>query len=331
MKSFLLQLSLALISSFSLAGGVTIGNGGTGVICYNGGAPNGIKVQMLEYYELELSGRSLKLNHNLDNYKDIIIENLNRWESVAPKRVALYKQWLNDFENESLFVSNNYFTPVNDTGTIAIPFGCELATLAFQRPQEDLFPGVKRYTINSDYWNIMIPTQKAGLVMHELIYREGIVVQHKTSFPTRYFNSYLASAEPNSDEYVFIASQLPLMWGEFGGGLIIETLFYDSMGNLQKNACIQSNGITEDCYFNAIFGNITNSRLAVEFMDLTRGNEINGQITLRPDYFSIRFSKPVKIKSLTFKTETASFSANDTKTQVSKIYFDKSSQRILVE
>lgn len=331
MKSFLLQLSLALISSFSLAGGVTIGNGGTGVICYNGGAPNGIKVQMLEYYELGLSGRSLKFNHNLDNYKDIIIENLNRWESVAPKRVALYKQWLNDFENESLFVSNNYFTPVNDTGTIAIPFGCELATLAFQRPQEDLFPGVKRYTINSDYWNVMIPTQKAGLVMHELIYREGIVVQHKTSFPTRYFNSYLASAEPNADEYFYIASQLPLKWAEFGGGLKIWTLNYDSTGNLQKVSCIQSDGITEGCFFHAIIGNIITARLKVEFMDSSKGDEVNGQITVKTDYFSITFSQPVKIKSLTFKTETASFSTNGTKTQVSKIYFDKSSQRILVE
>lgn len=330
MKTFFLQISLLLAGSFSFAGGVTIGNGGTGVICHAQTPSKEIKIEMLEYYELSLTGVPLKLNANLNNYKDIITENLNRWKSVAPARVELYENWLQDFEKESLFVANSYFPPVNDTGTIAVPFGCELQTLAFQRAEEDLFPGVKRYTINSDYWKLMNPIQQAGLVMHELIYREGIALEHKNSFPTRYFNSYLASAEPNAIDYAYVVSQLPLKWVEFGGGLSVWALIYDIDGKLYKNQCVQKNGFAQSCPFGKIIGDINTSQLSIEFCNLSKQNEIYGEITLQQDYFSLSFNELVCIRSLTFRGTQGTHQYLDTK-NVTRIYFDREKQKLILE
>jgi hypothetical protein len=66
--------------------------------------------------------------------------------------------------------------------------------------------------------------QKAGLILHELIYREAISVSHPTSAPTRYFNIFLATSVPNSDNYASVVAKMPLEWVEYGGGLVLGLL-----------------------------------------------------------------------------------------------------------
>lgn len=323
------QLLLSVLASLCLAGGVTIGNGGTGLICAKDSVSTKIRVQMLEYYELTLTGASLKLNSNLSDYKDIIKENLARWMPVAPQRVKQYQSWLSTFEQESLFISDSYFPPINDTGTIAIPFNCELQTLAFQKNEEDLFPGVKRYTINKDYWDLMEPVQKAGLVMHELIYREGITSGHKTSFPTRYFNSYLASAEPNPIDYAYIASQLPLSMVEYGGGITLWSTFLDSSGNLTKNLCVQKTGYLENCYIYEISGNVNLPKLTIQFHKKPKDFNL-GNITLRENNLSIRISHPVLIKYLRFTGSKKEYEFTDSSKPISEIKIDFDNDQIVI-
>lgn len=208
-----------LLANLVFASGTTIGNGGNSIVCKD--SQGNIKsVEILDFYEVRLNGLNLKLNANLSNYKDILVDNLDRWKNIAPVRVAQYKKWLVEFESEALFASGVEIPSIPDTGSVVLPSGCELNPIAFQRPDSEIFPGVKRYTISKDLWVLMDEVQKAGLVMHELIYREGIKAKHQTSFPTRYFNGYLATAEPKVESYASIVSQLPLLWTEFGGLMI---------------------------------------------------------------------------------------------------------------
>lgn len=255
-------ITVVLLGQLVFASGTTIGNGGNSVVCKN--ASGAISsVEILDFYEVRLNGKSLKLNSQLSDYKDILVENLKRWRDVAPYRVAQYLKWLSEFESETLFASGE-IPVIPDTGSVILPKGCELKPIAFQRREAELFPGVKRYTINQDLWGFLDEVQKAGLVMHELIYREGIRVGHKTSFPTRYFNGYLATAEPKVETYASIINQLPLEWTEYGGMLLgIFNRTSECAGSL-----IEENGNLDAC-ITAIYGPVVTDRFSIKGFSLT--------------------------------------------------------------
>lgn len=218
MKFILLLTASLCLSKLAHASGSTVGNGGNGVLC-NMGKDN-FSIELLDYTELRLNGGTLALDPNLGDYENILTGLFNKWRNIAPKRMDLYQKWLNEFNQEAIYLSGINIPPIMDIGTVAIPKDCELKGLAFQRPDEEIYHGVKRYTINKDLWLLLPEVQKAGLILHELIYREGIKVGHANSYPTRYFNGYLSSANPILEEYASIATHLPLEWVEFGGLLL---------------------------------------------------------------------------------------------------------------
>lgn len=219
MKSILLAVMMTITASTLAASGTTVGNGGNSIVCKDITGKIA-SVEILDFFEVRANGLELKLNEQLPDYKNILNENLDRWQNIAPLRVKQYKKWLSEFESETLFVSGGDIPSIPDTGSVILPAGCDLKPIAFQRPNSEIYPGVKRYTISKDLWDLMDKIQRAGLVMHELIYREGILANHSTSFPTRYFNGYLATAEPNAESYASIALKLPLLWTEFSGMII---------------------------------------------------------------------------------------------------------------
>lgn len=208
-------------SSFAFASGTTVGNGGNTVVCKDANGQIS-SIEVLDYFEVRLSGRALQLNQSLTDYRAILVELFQRWLRVAPVRMDQYMQWLEEFENEAGIYEGIQIPEIPDTGTIAIPAGCGLVPVAFQRPDEQILPGVKRYVINKDIWKLMDPVQKAGLVLHELIYREGIKAEHKDSFATRYLNGYFASSLPDRGIYTSIISQAKLRWVEYGEGMILQ-------------------------------------------------------------------------------------------------------------
>ncbi|MFL5813130.1 MAG: hypothetical protein ACJ763_06095 [Bdellovibrionia bacterium] len=218
-KTILLS-SLVVLLSKNASAVHGVGNGGNVIVCKD--SSSAIRsVEILDYYELRQAGGKLRLNPALGSYSAMLQELFQSWKSVAPKRMAQYEKWLSEFEKDSAIYSGVQIPPIEDTGVINIPVGCGITPAAFQRPESQLLPGIKRYTINKDLWDRMSEIEKAGLVLHELIYREGIRAGHPSSFATRYFNGYLASATPQPMEYALVVQQLPLEWVEFGQGLVI--------------------------------------------------------------------------------------------------------------
>lgn len=191
-------------------------NGGNVIVCPNPDLPNHPTIELLDYYELRLNGRTLLLDENKQTYEEKLLALFEKWNEVAPLRMELYTQWLSEFKRDSSIHPDVKIPPINDTGGIVIPTNCELRPAVFQRPEIDIFPGVKRYVVNKNLWDLMDETQKAGLVLHELIYREGIQAGHLTSLPTRYFNGYLSSETPDLYNYLKITYILPLPWVEIG-------------------------------------------------------------------------------------------------------------------
>lgn len=212
---FILCLLCFLHPVFGHTAAKVVGNGGNALVCQNG------TVEMLDYYEVRLNGGTLKFNPVFNNYTQKLQDLFNRWRAVAPRRIALYEKWLAEFPSEAGIYSGISIPAIPDTGSVAIPIGCELKPIAFQRPDSELFSGVKRYTIIKDLWDRMPEDQKAGLVLHEFIYREAIDALHENSFPTRILNGFFASQTPKVEPYAIMISQMPLLWVEYGGLLVI--------------------------------------------------------------------------------------------------------------
>ncbi|MFL5813131.1 MAG: hypothetical protein ACJ763_06100 [Bdellovibrionia bacterium] len=213
-------LPAALAAVFSITGyaATEVANSANVLVCEHPSRP----LELLDYFELRQAGGKLTLNPTLGNYTAVLRGLFQNWKSVAPKRIALYERWLSDFEKEAGFYSGIQISPSKDIGAIGIPDGCEIVPAAYQHPDEEIFPNVKRYVFSKDLWDHLPEVEKAGLVLHELIYREATQARHSSSYPTRYFNGYLASAAPTSLEYAQIVQKLEFEWVEFGSGLVLE-------------------------------------------------------------------------------------------------------------
>ncbi len=249
MKVLSIFLLATFLSSIAVSGD-KIQNGGNVIVC-----PNGI--ELLDYYEARLSGKALQLDSSSPTYAEKLFTLFEKWKSVAPRRMALYTKWLKEFTAEAGIYSGVEIPAIPDTGSIVIPSGCKPIPAAFQRREGDIFPGEKRYVVNKDLWDLMDENQKAGLVLHELIYREAIKSQHATSLPTRYFNSFLSTEEnPKADKYFSVVAKMPLAWAEFGGGLVVD---------------LASSRINEDRYrlsVSEVIGDVKTKNLSIEFHDL---------------------------------------------------------------
>ncbi len=298
MRSILIVIITAIAFSRAFAGG-EVGNGGNVIVCTDSSG-NVKSVEVLDYYELRLNGGALSLNPNLVTYQEKLIELFNRWDEVAPKRMEQYKKWLNEFQTDAGIYSGIEIPHIPDTGSIAIPQGCKPISIAFQRADDEIFPGTKRYVINKDLWDYMNETQKAGLVLHELIYREAIKAGHATSLPTRFFNGYLSSATPKGEEYAYIVSKMPLLWVEYGRGIIltIGTLSTDcGLGDncsphFQRSTTLLENGKIVEGYVNEVIADFNLNGWHIKFKKQNspfnsyfKFNQTTGDIESRLDFY----------------------------------------------
>ncbi len=300
MRSIFFFIAL-LCSSISMGNAKVVGNGGNVIVCKDA-REKVTSVQLLDYFELQQNGGSLQLNPALGDFTAMLKNLLARWKTVAPKRMEQYSKWLDSFISEAGFYSGIEIPPTEDTGVIGIPTGCAIHPAAFQRPDSEIFPGVRRYTLSKDLWDQMSEVQRAGLVLHELIYREAIQSLHATSFATRYLNGYLSSSiTPDADTYASIVSQMPLQWVEYGAGFLLEIgiiqtgdsglpLFYRK-GSASSNGYVKSD-------ISSIFANVSAKHLKIDFEELP---DWRGDIDYGENHFQLRYlsqTKNLKLKRL---------------------------------
>lgn len=161
MKKASLILFVNLIVSINVYAGFKKGNGGNSVVCPE-------STRLLDFYEAEiLEGMVFKNDDRF--WKTILKEKLAILASVDSKLAETYFLWLNEFEDQSLFLENEGLGKINDSLHVIIPAGCTVEQTINQ--QMTPLPVEKRYWIVKKYWDKLSNIDKAGIVFHEFTYR----------------------------------------------------------------------------------------------------------------------------------------------------------------
>jgi hypothetical protein len=191
MKSLLL---LSFLLSTQLFASKEVGNGGDAVVCRNN-AGDITSVELLDYYEARvMRGIEVNLGGTILSVEEKVDLALSRIKTRAPKRFQRYQKLVNEFFEESKFISNIHLVDISDSENVLLGKGCVVEQLAIQ--QEPIFEEDARYLINKDLWDLLSLDHQAGLVLHEIIYFEAIhqfSEPHENSKLVRYFNSFISS------------------------------------------------------------------------------------------------------------------------------------------
>ncbi len=196
-KRILTCLALSLSLSAAAFAAKEAGNGGNVILCP---APSSFPAaRIYDHYEAEVKySRHIDLGGpalTVDQKTDLVFTRIAR---LNPNRAALYRGWYATFWQEANLLPGITIAPVADTGVGFVPAGCMLTQTAVQ--SDPTLPGDKRYLISKDIWDQMDSDSQAGLILHELIYREAI---HQTnaqdnSMMARYLNGYFSSPDVES-------------------------------------------------------------------------------------------------------------------------------------
>ncbi|MBS1971376.1 MAG: hypothetical protein JSU04_13795 [Bdellovibrionales bacterium] len=207
-------------------GGPRVGNGGVVLICKNRSGQ--ATVQLLDHYEASKRQWTLDLGSPKDHYFQKVAAVIDSIQRLNPSRAALYQEWLASFEMDTYFTDAK-LNLLKDTGEIDTPpKGCDLAQAAVH--QDTNLRGDRRYIINKGIWNKLDNNGKAGLVLHEMIYRE-LVTQyppHGTSYFARSLNAFFSSREVKTmhlQEYYnnLSANYVATMDTQYGLPIVITT------------------------------------------------------------------------------------------------------------
>lgn len=213
MKSIVLLITMYTLGPCAYAS-TKVGNGGVVVVCSSkSGYP---EVQILDFVEARLIW-DLKIRDFSERLSatEIVQERINDLARFDPNRAERLTKSLGSFFEESRFLKDANLVRTDDEQTIAVPKDCLLDQAVVQiKPN---FPAEKRYNISESYWSGLSdrPVEVAGLIFHELIYREAIERGHTTSRRIRYFTAYLFSeqfVEQSEEDYreVLASVGLPL-------------------------------------------------------------------------------------------------------------------------
>lgn len=194
------------MASYSFAGVKVVGNGGDAVICYTDAARSTIKsVQMFDYWEqpqvnnygaIDLGGPQLSVQEKIQ----IAVSRISKFDPNLAQFIN--KNALNLANNISDYLVTKYILPdIQDMSPKVIPTqpNCYIEQFAIQ--YKDVQTGQKRFYISDLFYNHQSTSNdsKAGLLLHEAIYRFAILKQDaKNSDGVRFFNYTIATTAINS-------------------------------------------------------------------------------------------------------------------------------------
>lgn len=199
---------LALFFGSFAKAGVEHGNGGDVVVCYSDPIRMTDEyldgITLLDFYEgQQLRALTPSLGApNLDPVEKAKIA-FERLRSFDAARADYYIQRANNFMANVRFVTAT-IPDIPDQGDVLLPDDCKILQIAKHAiPQ---FPLDKEFIIRSELWNrsYFDNTQKAGLIIHEIIYADAVERGQVNSINARYFTQYLASDQFSAlsmDEY----------------------------------------------------------------------------------------------------------------------------------
>ena len=202
-KLYVLALFALFISPLLRAGGHA-GNGGDVVVCRN--PQNEItSIELLDYYEGKefpphvspsLGDPSLTIDQKID----VVLQRLFR---LDPLRAEHHRTQAKTFLEKVFFVRDRELIDIPDSNHLMYPKGCKVEQIAIAKGDGSVsqdfwdlwIPKGKQYIINEDLWlhPLFTNENKAGLILHEIIYGGVFKVLGTTSIGSRHFNAIISS------------------------------------------------------------------------------------------------------------------------------------------
>ena len=207
-KGFILFLGSVAAFAFTLEvaaseGGAGSTGGGNAIACVQ--PVSGRSLELLDYYEAQLTTNlKIDLGPDTGNYHDRIEFVLNRLAKIDPETAKRFREKAQTFESEVKFIPGaqikafaDSFEPVNP------PPGCNKEQFAIQFFEPK--PNQPRYLVNQDLWKAADSETRAGLVLHELNYRDAWEAGQKSSDNARYMNAQMSASgfeNLSPDDYI---------------------------------------------------------------------------------------------------------------------------------
>lgn len=204
MKSFLNQKSLfiprlfvatitfiASLPVFATGGG--LGNGGDAIVCRD---RNGhiTSAELLDYFEARvLRDLNPEFGNESQSPDQRALVAVERLERRAPEAFRILREYVVSFLSETRMISDIDLPDVPDSGEVLVPRGCRVEQVAIQH--EPRVTRDYRYWINQEIWNAMSRLSRAGLILHEVIYRVALQVGATNSIGVRHLNALMSSPE----------------------------------------------------------------------------------------------------------------------------------------
>lgn len=167
------------------------GNGGDVVVCYDDEThTNQISIELLDYYEARKLGEKIELG-NAGNYLDRINFALDRLNQIDPKVADEFRTLVANVISQIQFIRGQELNDVSDSDEDFRGKFCEILQIAVYRPLARY--GRKKYLVDEDLWDQLSENDKAGLILHEVIYSHVLRFGAENSIGARYFNGLISS------------------------------------------------------------------------------------------------------------------------------------------
>lgn len=148
--------------------------------------------RLLDYYEAEtLMPELLPELGNGGTELEKVDFVLDRLEKHDPRRAKKYRVVAHEFFKNTQFIQNKVLPDINDHGYVPKEPHCIIEQLAVQNISP--FPQAKKYVVREEFWKKLSLEDRAGLILHEVIYGEAMAMGQKTSRNSRYFNALMSS------------------------------------------------------------------------------------------------------------------------------------------
>lgn len=173
-----------------------VGNGGDAIVCRD--AEGGItSAELLDFYEARLLRDVVPaFDAPAATPVEKALAAVSRIERFDPKRAKRYRAQVTSFLAESR-IRDARLDDIPDSHHLAIPHGCAIEQLCVQRTP--YFPEDKRYIIDELLWKHLSAEDQAGLILHEVLYREALERGQADSIAARYFTATIASGKLDGD------------------------------------------------------------------------------------------------------------------------------------
>ncbi len=202
------------LSSFASANGVRVGNGGDVVMCDT--AESAPSYRMLDFYEAEEIRGMIVPEVTDHTAHDIAIAALSELARLDKERYVFYLRKLSSFIRDAILLHDRILEDIPDSAHTPLPASCSIQQIAIQVPP--LVPTDPIYMISADLWDKLSELNRAGLMIHEIIYGDALRHGHVNSIATRYFTASLFAgnlSSMSSDAYKAMIQDLELSFASW--------------------------------------------------------------------------------------------------------------------